>query len=255
MAFSLGFCSLVAVGVQVFCQIRSDSLSSLTLSVLFLKSLSCRWKSSRQVVGRGVWEGHLAGHVWWLKRIWHKQTKPSTKSKWHLQQSGQPILAEDGQELFLMLGGFCSGPFVHHARILRFWRSISKSMLSVPSMSYRPVRCNIVQLFLTHLLGRLCDVPPIDASVLFQECIDGFTRNWETRVFWFNGEFLCLSFSTKKFTMFTPSNSGPACPGPCISCCWAKVRNRKQGSCLNRGQHISKCNYVDNKDLDISEQC
>eukprot|EP00434_Breviolum_minutum_P008901 symbB.v1.2.007849.t1/scaffold448.1/size203282/1 len=23
-----------------------------------------------------------------------------------------------------------------------------------------------------------------------QECIDGFTRNWETRVFWFNGEFL-----------------------------------------------------------------
>ena len=25
-----------------------------------------------------------------------------------------------------------------------------------------------------------------------QECIDGFTRNWETRVFWFNGEFLRL---------------------------------------------------------------
>ena len=68
-------------------------------------------------------------------------------------------------------------------------------------------------------------------------------------MFWFNGEFLCLSFSTKKFTLFTISNSGPACP--CISYCWVKVRNRKQGSCLNRGQHISKCSYVDNKDLDI----
>jgi len=25
---------------------------------------------------------------------------------------------------------------------------------------------------------------------IVQECVDGFTRNWETRVFWFNGKFL-----------------------------------------------------------------
>eukprot|EP00438_Fugacium_kawagutii_P022501 Skav233631 [mRNA] locus=scaffold492:87998:97182:- [translate_table: standard] len=30
-----------------------------------------------------------------------------------------------------------------------------------------------------------------------EECIDGFTRNWETRVFWFNGEFLYLSFNQR----------------------------------------------------------
>ena len=30
---------------------------------------------------------------------------------------------------------------------------------------------------------------------MLQECIDGFTRNWETRVFWFNGEFLHLGLT------------------------------------------------------------
>ena len=29
-----------------------------------------------------------------------------------------------------------------------------------------------------------------DMSRDSQECIEGFSRNWETRVFWFNGEFL-----------------------------------------------------------------
>lgn len=28
------------------------------------------------------------------------------------------------------------------------------------------------------------------SEFIVQECVDGFTRNWETRVFWFNGKFL-----------------------------------------------------------------
>ena len=66
-----------------------------------------------------------------------------------------------------------------------------------------------------------------------QECIDGFTRNWETRVFWFNGEFLHLS-SIGPLLLFHADLDFFAL---------SQVRNCQQGSCFNGGHCLGpRCN-------------
>lgn len=62
---------------------------------------------------------------------------------------------------------------------------------------------------------------------MLQECIDGFTRNWETRVFWFNGEFLQLGLQSSQRSGLVDLLL--------YVVIFAQVCNCQQGSRFNRG--------------------